>query len=38
MLENERAELKSTQLKMQMMESQMLEKDNIFQVRLLLYL
>jgi hypothetical protein len=38
MLENERAELKSAQLKMQMMENQMLEKDNIFQVRFLLYL
>lgn len=32
MLENERVELKSAQLKIQMMEHQMLEKDNIFQV------
>ncbi|KDR21313.1 hypothetical protein L798_04247 [Zootermopsis nevadensis] len=31
MLENEREELKSAQLKIQMMEHQMLEKDNIFQ-------
>jgi hypothetical protein len=32
-LENERTELKSMQLKIQMMENQMLEKDRIFQVR-----
>jgi hypothetical protein len=38
MLESERAELKSAQRKIQMMENQMLEKDKIFQVRLLLNL
>jgi hypothetical protein len=38
MLENERAELKSAQLKIRIMEDRMLEKEKIFQVRLLLNL